>query len=143
MSAIYREQEPPAPSDRLDLLERRLGRPLPADYRRYLTESDGGWLADNTGAVKNIFGVGDVPDSASLWEVLDVYRHRVPAWLLPVADDEYGNLICLSLRDTDLGTVWFWDHEEEAGDGAPAEDNIAVRAGSWEQFLETLRPVDR
>jgi hypothetical protein len=103
---------------------------LPPAYRAYLAEHDGGRLDDNDDAVKMVFGVGDVPEWASIWEALDTYSGRVPDWLLPVADDEYGNLFCISLRDTDRGSVWFWDHEQEAGDG------------SWPSVLASLRPIE-
>jgi hypothetical protein len=77
-----------------------------------------------------------------MWENLDVYNGRVPSWLLPVADDEYGNLYAVSLRSHDLGSVWFWDHEEEADEGeAPSEENISRKAGSWGEFLQGLQAV--
>lgn len=142
MTVGYRRIEPPAPVDMVDRLELRAGGRLPGGYRAYLIEQDGGRLADNDQAVKTIFGVGDVPDWADLWQKLDIYAGRVPPWLLPVANDEYGNLFCLSLRQSDHGSVWFWDHEEEADENEPtAEDNVAPRAASWSAFLLSLQPV--
>lgn len=142
MTVGYLRQEPPAPPERVAELEQRLRRPLPAAYRRYLTENDGGRLDDNHDAVQSVFGVGEVPDWANLWKKLDVYRGRVPEWLLPVANDEYGNLFCLSLRASDEGSVWFWDHEEEADEGEPpAEDNLTFKAETWPRFLASLRPA--
>jgi len=67
------------------------------------------------------------PDLASLWGALTMRGDRVPAWLLSVADDEYGNLYCLSLRDADVGSVWFWDHEGKADDDEPPTDANLTR----------------
>ncbi|PSL55850.1 SMI1/KNR4 family protein SUKH-1 [Saccharothrix carnea] len=142
MTVGYRRQEPSPPPGRIAELERRIGRPLPAAYRDYLAGTDGGRLEDNHEAVQTIFGIGEVPDWANLWRKLDVYRGRVPEWLLPVANDEYGNLFCVSLRDSDMGAVWFWDHEEEADEGEPpAEDNLTFKAETWPGFLASLRAV--
>jgi hypothetical protein len=114
---------------------------LPPSYRDYLSEQDGGWLDSNTQAVKEVFGLGSVQDSANLWKILTTFADRIPSWLLPVARDEYGNLFAVSLRDQDNGSVWFWDHEEEAGEGEPpSEDNITYKAKDWPGFLARLSP---
>ena len=143
MAVAYRHREPPASPEQIARLEERLGRALPADYRDYLLAQDGGRLASNDRAVDTIFGLGDVPDWASMWDKLDVLKDRMPSWLVPVADDAYGNLYAVSLRPSDFGSVWFWDHEEEADEGQPpSEENISFKAGSWTAFLERLQQVD-
>ena len=99
-------------------------------------------MDNNHEAVKTIFGLGSVPDWASMWEVLQVYHDRVAVWLLPVAQDEYGNLFAISLRREDFGSVWFWDHEEEADEGEPpTEKNIEYKAANWLSFLDSLQPL--
>ncbi len=142
MAVEYRRREPGASPELVERLEARIGTSLPPEYREYLLAQDGGRLASNDGAVKNIFGLDDVPEWASMWENLDVYNGRVPSWLLPVADDEYGNLYAISVRPADFGSVWFWDHEEEADEGEPAsEENISLKAASWSGFLEGLQVI--
>src|SRR5262249_55045792 len=87
----------------------------------------------------------DLPDYASMAHALELYRDqdRVPVWLLPVADDSFSNLFALSVREKDRGTVWFWDHENEADEGEPpAEGNIRPVARDWRAFLDSLEPVD-
>jgi cell wall assembly regulator SMI1 len=142
MAVAYDHREPPASPELIAQLEARIGHALPDDYRAYLLGQDGGRLDSNDGAVNTVFGLGDVPDWASMWAVLDTYRGRVPAWLLPVADDEYGNLYAISLRPGDFGSVWFWDHEEEADEGEPpSEENLTWKSGSWVGFLQGLAAV--
>lgn len=144
MAVTYRREAPPAAAADVERLERRIGRELPADYRTYLLERDGGRPVGNDEALKEIFGVReDAPDWSNMWDKLDIFADRVPPWLLPVAQDEYGNLFALSLREQDFGSVWFWDHEEEADEGEPAsEENIEQRAESWTAFLAGLEPVE-
>jgi cell wall assembly regulator SMI1 len=143
MAVTYLHREPPASQDLVSHLEQRTGRSLPTAYRGYLLDQNGGRLASNDEAVNTVFGLGDVPDWANMWRKLDNYRDRMPTWLLPVANDEYGNLFAISLRDSDFGSVWFWDHEEEADEGEPpSEDNLEWKAPDWLTFLDGLRPVD-
>ncbi|WP_412538613.1 SMI1/KNR4 family protein [Longispora sp. K20-0274] len=142
MNVEYRRTASPAPENKLAELDTQLPGVLPEDYRAYLLQQDGGRLTSNNEAVREIFGVGDVPDYASIWAKIETYEGRVPAWLLPVAGDAFGNLFCLSLRDTDHGSVWFWDHEGEPedDDDAPTEDNLTFKAKTWQEFLDSLRP---
>src|SRR5262245_46828633 len=98
MTVTYLREALPASEQDIQRLEESLGRPLPDAYRSYLLGRNGGRLAPNTDAVKLVFGVGaDAPDWANLSKKLTVFAGRVPAWLLPVAQDEYGNLYAISL----------------------------------------------
>jgi hypothetical protein len=144
LSVGYQRSAGPASDEDIQRLERHIGRPLPDAYRAYLRQQDGGRLETNHEAANEVFGVGpDTPEWADMWRFLDLYKDRVPAWLLPVAADSFGNLFALSLRDSDRGSVWFWDHEREADeDEPPAEDNIERRAPDWRAFLDSLRPPD-
>jgi cell wall assembly regulator SMI1 len=143
MAVGYQRQEPPASPELVARLEERIGQALPPEYRNYLLAQDGGRLDNNNLSVNTIFGLGDVPDWASLWGVLDTYRDRVPGWLLPVADDDGGNLYAVSLRAEDFGSVWFWDHEGEPEyeDDPATEDNIELVVSGWVRFLEGLQPT--
>jgi len=142
VAVAYLRHEPPASPELVRRLAERIGAPLPASYRDYLLEQDGGRLAPNNEAVKTVFGLGDVPDGSNMWRKLTTYAGRVPSWLLPVASDEYGNLFAVSLRQQDNGSVWFWDHEEEADQGEPPSDeNIEYKAEDWPGFVAGLGPV--
>jgi cell wall assembly regulator SMI1 len=143
MAVEYVRREPPASAELINRLEQRVGRPLPPEYRDYLREQDGGRLDNNSRAINTIFGIGDVPEWASMWDVLETYSERVPDWLLPVADDAFGNLYAVSLRNEDRGSVWFWNHELEADEGeAPTEENLKSMAATWPAFLASLEKVD-
>ena len=59
-----------------------------------------------------------------------------------MADDAYGNLYTVSLRPSDFGSVWFWDDEQEAGEGEPpTEDNLTWKAPDCQPFLDRLTSV--
>jgi cell wall assembly regulator SMI1 len=138
----YHEPQPPASPAAVDRLEQRIGRALPPPYRNHLLQQDGGRMDNNDRYVHTVFSVCAVKPIASIFSRLDTFAGRVPAWLLPVARDEGGNLFALSLRDDDYGTVWFWDHEYEADEGEdPTEDNITQVGENWDRFIQSLNPV--
>lgn len=142
MAVEYNEANPPASPEAISRLEQRAGQPLPEAYKAHLRQQDGGQLRTNSRAVNIVFGVGDVPEWASMWDILETYRERVPEWLLPVADDAFGNLYALSLRPEDRGSVWFWNHELEADEGEPpTEENLKPAAADWASFIGSLEPV--
>lgn len=68
-------------------------------------------------------------DLAAAWHAS---RDVLPEWLLPVAEYSFGNYVGLSLRPSDLGSVWFWD---EAAPGGV----ITKVAGNLPEFLDRLR----
>lgn len=141
MSVPYIRREPPAPADKVEALEWRIGQRLPQDYRSYLLEQDGGRLTNNNETLNTVYGVGDVPDWAGIWFALDTWDDAVPG-LLPVAYDSFGNQYCISLRGEDEGSVWFVDHEaEEDSHGTVTPIEVTRKSASWSEFLASLQPV--
>jgi hypothetical protein len=143
MTVQYIDGQQPVSIADVDRLERLIGRSLPIDYRQHLARQDGGFVESNSMALHSVFGLSDdAKYSTNIWKRLAVFRNRVPDWLLPVAQDVYGNLFAISTRDDDFGSVWFWDHEEESDEGEPAsEDNITLVSSNWNEFFEGLEPV--
>jgi len=140
MAVPYVRQEPPASPELIARLEEHLGRALPADYRAYLLTQDGGRLDNNTGAVNTVFGLGEVPKWASMWRVLDM----MPEWLLPVANDEYGNLYAISLRPEGFGSVWFGIMRRRRTRGSRRARRVSLlRDGSWAGLVEGLQPLQK
>lgn len=58
---------------------------------------------------------------------------RMPDGLVPIADAEGGNLVCVSVRSSDFGTVWFWDHESEL-----VEESVVRIASDFDAFVADL-----
>ena len=52
--------------------------------------------------------------------------------MIPIADDPFGNAICLGVRGKIFGIVFFWDHE--ASDAEPE-----CIAGSFTELVKNLR----
>jgi hypothetical protein len=148
----FTDERPPVSEEALAAAEQRLaevGQRIPPSYRAFLANSDGGRPVKNRfsfqqedrdegDTVKVFLGIAPVPPpasnlidtAASLWE-------RVPAGVLPIARDPFGNLICLDGRDGRDGPVLFWDHEYE-GEDEPDEANLYEIAPDLQTFLDSL-----
>ncbi|MDP9072483.1 MAG: SMI1/KNR4 family protein [Actinomycetota bacterium] len=138
----------PATEAEIAAAERQLGVSIPMEYREFLAQHNGARPVFNYFAgserwnlgVTDFFGVGSFDDVALLRERVE-YQDRVPPWLLPVAETEGGNLICIALEGEDTGAVYFWFHEGESDEGEPpATDNLYRLANSFKEYLAGLRP---
>lgn len=147
------EPRPPVPAAELEAAERRLaelGHPIPPSYRAFLTEHDGGVPVkdrfsfeheDRTmnEVVAEFLGLAppSAPSAMNLIRTVSILGERVPLGVLPIADDPFGNLICLDGRDGRDGPVYFWDHEYEGE--PPDEANLYEIAPDLPSFLSLLR----
>lgn len=129
-------------------VERQLGLKLPTHYRDFLMQYNGGrptpraypieGLANNPfGVVQVFFGFDLDEETSNLTWIYECFQGRISANLLPIACDDGGNLICLSLWGDDAGAVVYWDHENESSE--PSYDNVCRIAGSFHEFLDGLR----
>lgn len=130
--------------------EARIGRALPPDYRAFLLAYNGGRpnfhviRNPETGdlGVKIFYGIWD----KEYFDIDDEYqtmRDRWPYRLVSIAIDDYGNRFCLSLGPQDYGSIYWWDHEEEAEDGEkPTELNLYPVASSFAELWERMEPID-
>ena len=134
-------------AERLAAFERELGGKLPASYRAFLLAYNGGkpipchFLiseAEGTDLLDNVYGLHDGPAYARLDAAWEVYKGRIPAALLPIADDPFGNVICLGRFGAYAGKVYFWDHELELDRRSPF-GNVTLIANTFTDFLAALR----
>jgi hypothetical protein len=113
-----KEPRPPASAADLETAEERLAelglRILPSD-KAFLAEQDGGKPVRNAFSfqqhgreqndlVRLFYGIAPSPNGA-LVEEAETARDQLPAGLLPIASDNFGNLILLDTRDDGDGPV--------------------------------------
>lgn len=136
--------------------ERRLGWRLPAAYQRFLLRYNGGrpkpclfpiqWadpeLQDQyPGGMVDVFLCLCDGQQTDLFHRLEVYRERIPADLMPIADDPGGSLILLGVRGEQREKVWFWSHDYEVDEGeTPDYRNVGFVAPDLDAFLTLLHP---
>lgn len=132
----------PASEAQVASVEDRANIRLPELLRDLLLSISNGGRVEPVAAASNrsvglvaVLGVsrGDHLDLERRWHE---YADRLPENLMPVADAEGGNLVCVSLRDQDRGTVWFWDHEISSSD-----DNVQWLSIDIGSFIDDLAPL--
>jgi hypothetical protein len=86
--------------------------------------------------VSCIFEIGDAEDYLQLDGCYELVGDVLPEGMLPVGQDQGGNLYLLDCRTgPSTGAVYWWDHEQE-----PGEDRVELVATSFPEFLAALVP---
>jgi hypothetical protein len=147
------QPEPPTSNAELDAFEVRTKIKLPSEYRNWLLKYNGGsprprgFVFDERGKRSEaniswfyaIYGAdyeGNVTRLEDEIQTFKIKETRVPIDLIPIASASLGNQICLGYQASNLGKVYFWDHEREC-DGA--YDNCYLIANSFNEFIASLK----
>lgn len=148
--------------------EKELGVELPADYRAFLKACNGGYLAGRfwyrppdekepgwrdgpygtEAGLDHVYGLRDDEAHFDLRSTMEAYdfasdQPRMPREVIPIADDPFGNGICLVIKGPRRGEIVFWDHEDEPDpdewDGSlEAAENVSRVCGSFSALIERL-----
>jgi len=129
--------------ERVRALEATLGCGLPEHYRAFLLDYGGcdfGSHLHCPSSPSREFAVfygfyGD--GSYDLAGELQPHRGRIPPDLLPIGEDQYTNMYCISFKGSRSGRIYFWERErEQEGDF----DNVSLVSSDFVSFLKSLRP---
>jgi len=120
----------------IENLERFLDRKLPESYINFVSKFDGAVPEDNFVEAKGfdedaIIIRSFVPVSKIQKLMIDIDYSFVQ--IIPIADDDCGNYLCLKLSDA---SIVFWDHEEPYG----YEDKVI--ASDINDLLSQLKKFD-
>jgi hypothetical protein len=93
---------------------------LPNEYIDFLLKYNGGipnsvyFLEDDSDVVINFFlSLGREEFNIEEYYIdMVIEQKNIPNDILPIAEDAFGNIICISCRETDYGKIYFWDHED-------------------------------
>jgi hypothetical protein len=151
VNTSFEKQFGPIPERFITALEQGWHIKLPRDYKEFLVKINGGkpqkklfTLKDksNSSLLSGLFGISDEEDYNVLIRYPIMLMDRIPTNTFPIADDQCGNLILLSIRGQDYGKVYFWDHEREVGTdhGVVADySNLTLIADSFNEFVNNLK----
>jgi hypothetical protein len=148
------------------ILEKKLKNKLPVPYREFLLQHNGGRPEPRyiRGEVLHYFYSVDAGDDIhDLWAHCKLLKPDLPADVIPIAADTFGNSVCLVLKGKKRGKVYFWDHEgasekidprvefpwldlgddyEFKGDDWPGHPDLTLIADSFAKFLDSFRDFD-
>lgn len=133
----------PLPTDsQLRAVEMRIGVELPADYRQFILEFNGGYFSDPTikpatddcpeGCLAFLCGLNPLHEEAELGRASDLtlFDDNVPPKILPIGATPMGNLIILDTAPGDgNGAIYF----------KQAFGNFYYLADGIEEFFTLLR----
>jgi hypothetical protein len=144
--------------------EKHLPKVLPDEYRDFLKQCNGGSMDDEN----NAFYIQGIPgftktrkgdEGIVAWfdslnpnkeegeeDLLSQYlslrgKGVFPDYCLPIGSDYGGNLLLLSLGETDYGCIYFWDHElgwDEVGSLEPDYSHCYHAANSFTELIDSL-----
>jgi hypothetical protein len=135
----WTSEGPPVPEREIDALEQRLGTTLPAAYRRFLLERDGGCphpsLFDVPSHPEGFFNVQlflgvarEVKSSRLDWNAQFSHGLFEKGWL-PIAVTDTDDLIVLHLSEPETGRIGFFDAQQQ---------QLFESAVNLERFLSSL-----
>jgi len=150
MMTVIKNNKGPISASEIDNLEQRLSIKLPAKYRDFLEEYNGGYpepdgflFKDESdgSSVDRFFGL-HLGMHHNLEKYLDTYAGRIPKNLFPIARDPGGNLVVIGLSGDEKNKIYFWDHEREADGYEPDMSNVHLVANGFDEFLGLLYEID-
>jgi hypothetical protein len=123
--------------------EDRLGFHLPEPYRRFLLRNNGGRPSPDTIDIENLpggptdvhtlFGTDETEEIGGLDWYISTFSERIPRELVPIARDSGGNLFCISLSESDYGSVVYCDLDSSFHVGGASYYRVAP---DFDSFLE-------
>lgn len=142
----FEKKFPPVTLGGIAGVEQRLGVDLPAEFRSFLLETNGGQptpsqftlaAIDEEALVDFLYGVSPVREPGDLEYEFNSLKDDLPARWLPVGHDPGGNLILVSLEEGTRGAVYYGDTAmflEASGPGR----NVYKVAQDFGAFLNSL-----
>ena len=147
-----RDAGPPLTEERLASFEREVGINLPAPYRRFLLQTNGGrppldkdgvdieGLPGGDASVQVFFRIGGAVESSELAWNKETLSERIPNDRLAIACDSSGSVYCISLRGADRGAVLYCDLQSVAFNYEVDPDFYPV-APDFDAFFDKLHEI--
>lgn len=143
--------------DIIDKIEHNYNVNLPLEYKEFLIEYGGSFIKENKmyQPIENspvtpddgfesmavFFGVTK-ESSYNIEMAMQTYKESLGSDVIPIADADGGDLICLGLKDENRDKVYYWYHEEEKID-KHGKDYLYLVANSFKEFILTFTTHER
>lgn len=132
----------------IETIERLYGVDLPLDYKEFLLEYGGCFIKDNRmyqpievtpvtpedgfDSIGGFYGITN--DAYDIESIIQTYKGFLGSIVMPIADANGGDLICIGLKDKYRGKIYYWYHEDETTDEDGKEYYYLI-ANSFEEFI--------
>lgn len=158
------ETGPRVADEEVRRFERALGRELPADYRAFLLDVNGGYAPTthcvftlrrgthrDEAVLNSLYSLNAADESDDLATVqqrrLDPLI-KLPDGVLEIGYDGFGSAIILPLVGEQRGEVWYYDNVDPRPTGSNPRVEWFDRRDVWRladsfaEFMSSLRPLD-
>ena len=123
----------------INKIEQKYNIQFPISYINFLLIRNGGIpnkkyfiTSESELVISFFFSLGAKDNSLESYiEQFKIESNYIPSYLLPIAEDAFGNIICISCAKEGNGNIYFCDHEH------PGATHII--ANSLDSFLENLK----
>ncbi len=145
MSVVIRDSKEKLSEKKIAEVETRLGINFPSEYKRFLLKHNGGYPTPSEFSLNGEKDKSNISyflaihegESSNLLSMANIMAERIPGDMLPIAYDDFGNLVLIGVTGLRLGQIFFWDHEQENPEDGSA--SLTYLADSLPVFLGTLR----
>jgi len=151
---IFNDCKPSIKEEDIEIIEKKYSIDFPADYKKHILKFNGGNTkpdvftfiekGKSTNSRIDLFyaiGSGSYDDLEDIIETFKTDNKRMPTPIIPIAEDAFGNIICISNAKADYGYIYFWDHENEV-DYSKVDDtdysNLYIIAKSLQALFDGL-----
>ena len=139
----------------IEMIERLYDVDLPVDYKEFLVEYGGCFVKKNRmyqpievtpvtpeDGFDSIGGFYGVTNNAyDIESTILTYKDTLGNAVIPIADADGGDLICLGLKEQYRGKIYSWYHEDEATD--EGKEYFYLIANSFEEFISRFSVHER
>lgn len=132
----------------IETIEGIYGVDLPVDYKGFLLEHGGCFIKDNImyqpievtpvtpvdgfDSVGGFYGITN--DAYDIESAIQTHKDILGSFVMPIADADGGDLICVGLKDEYRGKIYYWYHEGETID-EDGNEYFYLIANSFEEFI--------
>lgn len=128
----------------LQQLEKKYSFIMPSMVKKHVLKYNGGYPEKNVFIGKDgerysvAYFIPIKYEDYHLEKVLDLLRDNeiFPEWLIPFADDDGGNFFCYSLRNSEIGAIYYYSHEFDYGEDP--ENQGTYLSSSFDAFIDAL-----
>ena len=132
----------------LERFEKRIGAKLPEQYREFLICHNGGTPVPSSfvisrkkgeDSIQQFYGLNYGPTYQRLNELYDLYVDRIPSYVIPIGNDDFGNNICIGIKGKNKGKVFFSEYYIQGGIlKRLLLGGVTLISDSFNEFLNSL-----
>jgi len=141
--------------DDISILEKKLDKTFPSQYRVFLLQYNGGYPFPSTfniqwkgqqwasgydkGSVSDFYAINSETKSSNLLHRSLTLEGRIPSTTMAIAKAEGGDILLIGTGAHNAGKIYFWALSFETDDTEEADySNIGFVADDFNQFMKNL-----